>query len=99
MELIQRFSAGTWRVDDVRESILQGLIGGGLNTMIATQIVIGHFDETPIFPHVTIAQAVVASAVIGVEDEPLEKPEAGAKTGSRSRAEKSGSPHSTEPAQ
>ncbi|WP_461344464.1 gene transfer agent family protein [Brevundimonas sp. GN22] len=95
MELIQRYSAGTWRLDDVREAILQGLIGGGLNSHEATQVIMGHFDDTPIFPHVTIAQAIVASAVIGVDDEQLEKPSAGAKSKTRSRATKSGSRPST----
>lgn len=97
MELLQRFTAGTWRIDDVREAILQGLIGGGLNTVEATQVVTGHFDDTPVLPHVTIAQAIVASAVIGVGDEPLGESEAGAKSRSRSREAKSASARSTAP--
>jgi len=99
MELIQRYTAGTWRIDDVREAILQGLIGGGLNSHEATQVMMGHFDDTPIFPHVTIAQAIVASAVIGVEEESLGEPKAGVKSKTRSRGKKSASPLSTAPAQ
>ncbi|WP_292052156.1 gene transfer agent family protein [Brevundimonas sp. UBA5866] len=97
MELIQRFTTGRWRVDDVRETILQGLIGGGLSTHEATQVILGHFDDTPIFPHVTIAQAIVASAVIGVEDEALGESAAGVGTNSRSRDTSSASAPSTEP--
>lgn len=74
MELIQRFVAGTWRVDDVRETLLQGLIGGGMDQASATKLVQAFFDGEPIQPFVVTAQGVVMAAVLGVEDEDLGEP-------------------------
>ena len=85
MELVQRYAAGTWRVDDVREAILQGLIGGGLTSTDATQLILSHFDGTPIADSVPLAHGVVMAALVGAEDEPQEKPMAGAKRKTRSR--------------
>lgn len=98
LELLQRYAMSTWRVDDVREAILQGLMGGGLPSHQATSIVMANFDDMPIMGHVAIAQAIVAAAVVGVGDEePGEIGARGEKT-SRSRAARSGSRRSTEPA-
>lgn len=97
MELLQRFTVGNWRIDDVREPILQGLIGGGMNQHEATKLVQSYFDDTPTLPHVHFAQSIVAAAIIGVEDESLGELQAGASQKKRSRARKSVSPASTEP--
>lgn len=70
-ELLRRYVTQTWRIDDVREPILQGLIGGGMPQAEATKLVQAFFDDTPVEPHITIAQAVVAACIVGVEDEDL----------------------------
>lgn len=98
MELLQRYAASNWRIDDVREAILQGLIGGGTDQHSATKLMQSYFDDTPVFPHVALAQSIVAASIIGVEDESLGEPQAGAPQKKRSRATKSASPASTEPA-
>lgn len=69
MELLRRFSAGTWRVDDVRETFLQGLIGGGLDQGRATKLVQQTFDDQPIQPFVPLAEAIVMVVVVGAPDE------------------------------
>lgn len=99
MELIQRLVAGNWRIDDVREPILQGLIGGGMDSRSATQLLLDHFDDLPVLPFVAVAQAIVAASVIGVEEETMEKHKAGTAKNTRSRAARSGSLPSTAPAQ
>lgn len=97
-ELLRRYITQSWRIDDVREVILQGLIGGGLDNQAATKAVTAYFDDTPIQPHITVAQAVVAAAIVGVEDEDLGEPE-GEETETRpSPEESSASQPSTEPA-
>lgn len=96
LELLQRYAMSTWRVDDVREAILQGLMGGGLPSHQATSIVVGHFDDTPIMAHVAVAQAIVASAVVGVGDEQPGETGARGEKKSRSRAARSGSRPSME---
>lgn len=98
MELLKRFTVGNWRIDDVREPILQGLIGGGMNQHEATKLVQSYFDDTPTFPHVQFAQVIVSAAIIGVEDESLGELQAGATQRKRSRAARSASPASTGPA-
>lgn len=97
MELLRRFVAGEWRVDDLRETILQGLIGGGLDQPAATKLLLGHFDDLPLQPFIIIAQAIVMAAVVGAGDEDLGEQTGGAETSSPSPAESSASAASTAP--
>ena len=90
---------GTFRVDDVREVVLRGLIGAGMTEHEAAKIVRERIDEQMDFKGgVAIAYEVCMAAMCGPEDEPLGEVPAGARTKKRSRAAKSGSPVSTEPA-
>lgn len=67
---------GAARLDDVREPILQGLIGGGMNSTEAGALVANVFDEAlreergPMFRWAPLAFAIVTQALIGLEDEP-----------------------------
>ena len=71
MELMRRLAAGTYRLDDVREVFLQGLIGGGMADSEATKLVKATFDDRPVQPFIITAQAVVAASVVGVPDDPV----------------------------
>lgn len=95
MELLGRYVQGNWRVDDVREAILQGLIGGGMESGPATKLVQTNFDDLPIQQFIPLAQAVVMASVIGIGDEPPGEPEAGADQTKPSPAASSVSPRST----
>lgn len=64
---------GTWRVDDAREVILQGLIGGGLSPTDAGKLVGDYFDRRFPFEHVPLAFEIVCAAAFGPEDDPLGK--------------------------
>lgn len=97
MELLQRFSDGRWRVDDLRETILRGLIGGGMDNSAATRLVQANFDDQPLQQFVSLAQGIVLAAVVGAEDEELGEPEGEDQT-SPSPEANSGSRPSTEPA-
>lgn len=96
-ELLRRYITQSWMIDDVREVILQGLIGGGLDNQAATKAVLAYFDDTPIQPHITVAQAVVGAAIVGVDDEDLGELEGEEAKSSPSPEESSASPASTEP--
>lgn len=97
-ELVSRFVNKTWRVDDVREPILQGLIGGGLAPHEAQRLVESAMDGLPMLQFVPIAQAVVMAFLIGAEDEePGERTAGEAEAKTPSREESSASPASTEP--
>lgn len=98
-ELHRRFAAGEWRIHDLRETILQGLIGGGADVATAGALMKSFFDDLPSLQFVPLANAVVMAALSGVEDEPLgESPAGTGKPKSRSRATKSDSARSTKSA-
>ncbi len=54
---------GKWRVDDVREVLIQGLIGGGMDHIQAGQLVHAYFDLAPIRTYVSLAYAIVADSL------------------------------------
>lgn len=69
LELVRRYENGNWRVDDVREPILQGLIGGGMDQAMATKLVTQFFDGFPLLKFVTLAQVIVLAALAGSPEE------------------------------
>lgn len=98
---------GSARVDDVREPILQALIGGGKSSTEAGALVAMVFDEAitagraPMLEFGYLAFEVVADALIGLEDERLgetkaaeQQPRAARR---RSREARPGSRKSTPP--
>lgn len=46
-ELAGRIRSGTWRVDDIRETIRLGLIGGGMDPMPALTLTMRYVDNRP----------------------------------------------------
>lgn len=45
--ILQRIVDGEWKVDDYRETILQGLLGGGMAAAEASKLVRNWVDERP----------------------------------------------------
>lgn len=97
MELLQRFLNGTYRIDDVRETLLQGLVGGGMNTADAARLMKSNFDDLPLTPFIVLAQGVMMAVLVGAEDETLGEPEGEAEQKTPSPVESSASPASTAP--
>lgn len=63
---------GDWRIDDMREVILCGLMGGGLTEIQAAPLVRDRVDEKLDFaPNLALAYAIVKAGLGDVEDEPL----------------------------
>ena len=93
MELLTRFAGGTWRVDDLRESIYQGLIGGGMEAREAAGLLRTDFDDLPLQQFVPICQAIVMAAVVGAPDE-----DAGELQGEEALTSPSPGPSSASPA-
>lgn len=60
---------GTWRVDDVREPILQGLLGANMAGPEALKLVKEWVEERPLLESVATAYQVVMASIIGAEDE------------------------------
>lgn len=63
---------GDWRVDDMREVILCGLMGGGMTEVSAGPLVRARVDEALDFrTNLALAYAIVKAGLGDVEDEPL----------------------------
>lgn len=78
-ELLGRLRQGTWRVDDIRETIRLGLIGAGKTPSEALKIVRTHVEMRPWLENVQPAQLILMAALMGVPEEPVGKKERTAK--------------------
>ena len=74
--ILNRIGGDQWRTADVRETIRLGLIGGGMEPLKALALVQRYVDERPDWMrNAQVAYGVLAAALVGAEDEPLEKPQ------------------------
>lgn len=95
--LLDRITTRSWRVDDIRETIRLGLIGGGMDPLDALGVVRRYVDERPIAESVDPAFRVLMAALVGPEDD---KPGNGAaESQTPEQTQSSGSPSSMGPAQ
>lgn len=88
--LLSRVSSGEWRVDDLRETLRLGLIGGGLKPDKALTLVRRYFDPFPYADHVLQVQMILGAAVFGVAEE-----DGGKKAGVETTAPTSPSPEAS----
>jgi hypothetical protein len=77
--ILERLATGRWKVEDIRETIRLGLIGGaggdkGFSPSKATTLVQRYVDARPLQENINHAYAILAASVVGHEDEPLGKP-------------------------
>lgn len=84
--IMARLESGTWYLNDVRETIRLGLIGGGMKPEAAMAAVHHHVDPpNPLAHSVLVAYEVIKSVIFGIpEDDPVgkEMPAEAKKTGS-----------------
>lgn len=75
LELLKRLQDGTWRVDDARDTLRLGLIGGGMKPDEAAKLVRQYVDDYgyPPIAHIDFAKAVLFAALFGPEDETVGK--------------------------
>ncbi len=74
--LLKRIMAGEWRVDDLRETIRLGLIGGGMEPAKALPLVIRYVENRPLLESVRPALAVLSAVLSGFAETPVGKPKA-----------------------
>ena len=73
-EILKRILEGTWRFNDLRETIRLGLIGGGASPDQAIRLTNRYCDDRPWAESVEPARTIILSAMFGVpEDDPLTK--------------------------
>jgi hypothetical protein len=95
-QIFKRLSDGTWRLDDARETIRLGLIGGGLDPQRALGIVGRYCAPGNILPAVAVAQTIMFAALAGDPNDPLGKEQAGTATAATTETGESHSRLSTE---
>lgn len=96
--ILNRLLDGSWRLDDLRETIQQGLVGAGMAQTEALDLIEKWFDPEPKAQFLPLATTILMAWLAGAEDEDLGEPEGEGATRSLSPEESSGSPASSEPA-
>lgn len=72
---------GLWRIEDIREVIRCGLIGGGMSPVAALKLVTTYVEGRPPMENVALAQRVLGAGLVGASDETVgEQPAANLKT-------------------
>jgi len=70
-EIYGRLLRGNWRMNDLRETIRLGLIGGGTTPADALSLTKRYVDERPLLESVPLALIIVGVALTGpIEDSP-----------------------------
>src|SRR5262245_21292872 len=72
-EIYQRLAGGTWRVDDITETLRLGLIGGGVAPMLALGLVAKYVQPTSFLVNVVIARTVLMHALFGDPEDAVGK--------------------------
>lgn len=98
--LFERLHGDTWLVEDIRDVIRQGLVGGGMDEIGARRLVRNHVESQPPFASLELAKAIVSAGMLGAKDEePFEKKAQAPTESIPSTTAESGSPKFTESVQ
>lgn len=99
--ILERLQNRSWRLNDIRENIRLGLIGGGMDPVSALKLVKRYVEDRPLLENVKLAQAILTVALIGAPEEEVGEPKAAGrkKKSMNSRTGKSDLPPSTVTAQ
>lgn len=76
-ELFEKILAKKWRVREIRDTILYGLVGGGLDKFEAVDLIDRHIDDWPWTENVAIALEVLNAALAGDPNDQPGKQKAG----------------------
>ncbi len=98
--IAMRLQTGSYREEDVRETLRLGLIGAGMAPSKALALVKRYVDPRPLQENLGVAQAILLAAIVGVADDVVDDP-AGERVAEETAAspaatEKSPSPQSTD---
>ncbi|HWA22330.1 MAG TPA: gene transfer agent family protein [Caulobacterales bacterium] len=73
-QIVRRFADGSWRIDDIVETIRWGLIGGGAISLEDIRRLITDFIEArPLLENLPLAQAILLHALTGPPGEQSKK--------------------------
>lgn len=65
--LLLRLIGGGWYVDDIRETIRIGLVGGGMHPNDAVKLVNRYVDQRPWLENVAVAVRIIEPSISGIE--------------------------------
>ena len=71
--LFNRIQTGAWKIDDLRETIRLGLIGGGMKPEVALQKVRRYVDDFPKVNSVEPALTILGAFLVGDPVDPVGK--------------------------
>jgi hypothetical protein len=72
-EILTRLSSGRWLVQDIKETLRLGLMGGGVEGKKARDLADQAVQPGSILQHVQTAQAVLMASLVGDPNEPVGK--------------------------
>ncbi len=74
-QVLARLNSGDWRIDDLLATLRLGLIGGGLESENAVQLVASVCDDGNLFSLAMTATAALTRSLVGNPDAEPEKPQ------------------------
>jgi hypothetical protein len=66
--IYERVATGGFYVDDIRETVRLGLIGGGMSPAEALRLTRAYVDEQPLFENRLLAMAILSAITVGLPD-------------------------------
>lgn len=64
--ILARLHGDQWKIDDYRETILQGLVGGGMEPIKAAALVKQYVDDRPAAESLLVAQGILMAYIVGL---------------------------------
>lgn len=89
--VFDRLRSGSWHLQDIRETIRLGLIGGDTDPPRALSMVRAYVEERPLAENVLLAIEILGAAILGVGDETVGEQDAANQAGNRSTTSPGGS--------
>lgn len=74
--IFQRLNTGEWKMNDIREVIRYGLIGGGMAPSDALKIIRAYVEDRPPLETIMFAKGILSAGLMGAPDEPVGEQEA-----------------------
>ncbi|THV13729.1 gene transfer agent family protein [Rhizobium rhizophilum] len=76
--VLDRLLTGRWKLQDISEVIKWGLIGAGVDTQTALDLVASEVEKRPPLESLVVAQRVLGAGVVGTPEEDVGKKSAAA---------------------
>lgn len=74
--ILQRIASGAWQINDIREVIRYGLIGGGLEPQKALKLVKEYVESRPPLESIPFAHGILSAGLMGAPEEEVGNAEA-----------------------